>query len=294
MSDLAALRRFYADEIEAVANLTTPGLVDALATVPRERFLGPGPWVVRGEADFAAAPRTTPDDDPRRVYHNCAVAIDPARQLFNGAPSLLASAIDRLQLRRGQHVLHVGTGSGYYTALLAHLVSDAGRVTGIEGDEALASTARRNLRDCPWVGIRHADGRGLAGESFDGILVNAGVTHPEPEWLDALAIGGRLIVPLTATMPGLADARRAEADASTIGKGLLILVHKQADGGLAANTLTFVTIYSAIGLRDEGMNRRLGEAFHRNPFPRFTRLRRDTHERAGTCWLHESGWCLDT
>jgi protein-L-isoaspartate(D-aspartate) O-methyltransferase len=280
MIDLPAVRRFYAEEIEAVANLTTPGLVEALATVPRERFLGNGPWTVRGEADFAAAPRTTPDDDPRRLYHNYAVAIDAARQLFNGQPGLLASAIDRLQLRPGHRVLHIGTGSGYYTALLAQLVSASGRVVGIEVDEALATMAGRNLRDLPWVEVRTSNGRDLGNESFDGILVNAGVTHPEPAWLDALPINGRLIMPLTATMAG------------TIGKGLLVLMQKQADGAFTAHTVTFVAIYSAVGLRDDSLNRRIGEALQRQPFPRFTRLRRDPHEPDGTCWLHESGWCL--
>ena len=68
MTDLAAYRRFYAEEIQAIAGLKTPALVDALATIPRERFLGPGPWTFRSEADFAGgAPRQTPDADARHV-----------------------------------------------------------------------------------------------------------------------------------------------------------------------------------------------------------------------------------
>ena len=63
--------------------------------VPRERFLPPGPWTVRSEADFGGPARQTPDDDPRHVYHNLSVAIDPARQLFNGPPSLVALCIER-------------------------------------------------------------------------------------------------------------------------------------------------------------------------------------------------------
>ena len=68
MIDLAQYRRFFAEEIQVIAGLKTPALVDALATIPRERFLSPGPWMFRSEADFgAAAPRQTPDADPARV-----------------------------------------------------------------------------------------------------------------------------------------------------------------------------------------------------------------------------------
>src|SRR5215510_1200244 len=81
-------RRFFAEEIEACAGLRTPGLVDAFAAVPRERFLPPGPWVRRSEflADPSLPAQVTPDADPRHVYHNVVLAIDPARQLFNGQP----------------------------------------------------------------------------------------------------------------------------------------------------------------------------------------------------------------
>src|SRR5207247_8432572 len=95
MIDLAQYRRFFAEEIEAVAKLQTPGLVEALATVPRERFLRPGPWDVLADADFMAGTssrtRMTPDADPRRRYHNIRVATAPARQLFNGQPSPLTN-----------------------------------------------------------------------------------------------------------------------------------------------------------------------------------------------------------
>ena len=52
-----------------VANIRSASVVEALATVPREQFLPPGPWTVRSEADFGAPPRQTDDADPRHVYH---------------------------------------------------------------------------------------------------------------------------------------------------------------------------------------------------------------------------------
>ena len=174
--DLALRRRFFAEEIEALGNLRTPGLVEALARVPREKFLGPGPWVVRSESDVGAPARQTPDADPRRVYHNLSVAIDAARQLFNGQPSLLCTLVDALGLQPGARVLHVGCGAGYYSALMASVVGPAGQIVAVDVDETLAASAARNLADWPWCRARHGDGTDVAASSFDAILVNAGVT----------------------------------------------------------------------------------------------------------------------
>lgn len=282
MIDLAMYRRLFAEEIEALANIRTPGLVDAIAAVPRERFLNDGPWLVRADADLFAGPRPTPDADARRVYHNYAIAIDPARQLFNGSPSLLASSIDRLRLEPGGRVLHVGTGLGYYTAIIAQTVGRGGRVVGVEVDEALAARARDNLADLPWVEVRTGDARGPFDEPFDAILINAGVTDVEPAWLAALVDGGRLLFPLTASLPA----------AATIGKGLQILLTKRAHGRADAAVVSFVAIYSAIGLRDPSLDAVIGQALARAPFPRLTERRIDRHEADATCWLHTPGWCL--
>src|SRR5262245_21790299 len=176
-SDLNEYRRFFAEEIEAVAKLRTPGLVAALAAVPREQFLPPGPWTVLANPDFMASDSmwttTTPDSDPRRVYHNIVEAIDPARQLFNGQPSTLTSWIDALALVPGARVLHVGCGLGYYTALLAQAVGSSGRVVAYEVDELLAAEARQNLAYMSWVEVRNNDASTGFDDTFDAILINA-------------------------------------------------------------------------------------------------------------------------
>ena len=286
MTDLDARRRYFAEEIETTSNLRSAALVDALATIPREQFLPPGPWVIRGEADFQSPPRQTKDADPGRLYHNVAVAIDPARMLFNGAPGLLAMAIDTLGLRQGDRVLHLGTGPGYYTAIMAQCVGPTGRVLGFEVDPALASAARGNLAGTPWVDVREGGGAEPLGESFDAMLINAGVTHPLATWLDALAPGGRLLLPLTATMPAMGN----------IGKGLLVLVTRPGTPGTpgtwTARVVTMVAIYSAVGIRDESLNMALGQAMQKNPFPRLQSFRRDPHEASAACWLHTNIGCF--
>lgn len=297
MMDLTLRRRYFAEELEAVCRLRSPHLVNAFAVVPREQYLGPGPWTVLAESPYmpgggAAAGaglglRVTPDADPGRVYHNIAIAIDPARQLFNGQPGTLAVWIDTLDLAPGARVLHVGSGLGYYTAVIAQAVGSSGRVVAYEVDEALAAGAKRNLASTPWVEVRCGDSSDLSHEIFEAIMVNAGVTHPLDAWLDALAPGGRMILPLTSTMPAMGP---------TLGKGLVFVLTKQDDGSLAARVLAVVAVYSAIGLRDEQLNGALGKAMMAGPaqWQAVKRLRLDRHEPAASCWYHAPNGCLST
>ena len=284
-------RRFFAEELEAVSKLRSPHLVDAFAEVPRERFLRPGPWAVLADSDFApgSAPQTrlTPDADPARVYHNIVVGIEPSRQLFNGQPGTLGLWIDALDLAPGARVLHVGCGLGYYTAVMAHSVGSTGRIVAFEVDAALAAEARANLTSYPWVDVRCSNASQPLEETFDAILVNAGVTHPLENWLHAVAPGGRMILPLTGTMGALG---------LQISKGLVLLLTKQQAADFTARVIGFVAIYSAIGLRDPDMNDRLGKAMMAGPaqWQAVKRLRRDTHEAAASCWLHAPSWCLST
>ena len=278
---LTARRRFFAEEIQAVAGLKNAALVDALATVPREAFLPHGPWVVQGDMSGA---RPTPDADPRHVYHNYSVAIDPQRQLFNGAPALVAGAIDVLGVGAGMRVLHVGAGLGYYSAILAHIAGTSGRVVAIEVDKELAAQAQANTSSIASLDVRAGDATAAFDDQFDAILITTGVTHPQPAWLDALAEGGRMIVPLTAVIPAM----------GSVGKGVMVLVTRGEGDNFAARALTFVAIYSGLGLRDDGLNEQLGRALMRTPFPRLTRLRRDAHAPEQTCWLHGEDFCLSS
>jgi protein-L-isoaspartate(D-aspartate) O-methyltransferase len=293
MMDLELRRRFFAEELQAVCNFRSPGLVDAFAAVPRERFLAPGPWTVLGDAGdgfmMGGPPkhRTTPDADPAHVYHNVAIAIDGRRQLFNGQPGTLAVYIDVLDLAPGKRVLHVGCGLGYYTAVMAQTVGSTGRVVAFEVDEPLASAARRNLASMPWVEMRHGDASGALDGAFDAMLINAGMTHPLDTWLDALAAGGRVILPITGTMPPMGP---------TIGKGLSWLLTKEDDVRLATRPVGVVAIYSAIGLRDETLNARVGKALMGGPmqWAAVKHLRRDPHDESSSCWLHGPTWCWST
>lgn len=91
---LEEVRRFFAEEIQYFANVKNPALVAAFESVPREKFIGPGPWKI-GLTGFVE----TPDSDPRHVYHNLPISLDESRNLNNGQPGALALWIDALELK---------------------------------------------------------------------------------------------------------------------------------------------------------------------------------------------------
>ena len=280
MSGMGDLRRRFAQEIAGRTGLETGALVQALATVPREAFLPPGPWTIVGEGTGGAD--ATPDADPRHVYQDVSVAIDATRQLFNGAPSTVLPILAALRLRRGDRVCHVGCGSGYYTALLATVVGPSGRIHAVEVDPTIAAQASRNLQAYECVVVHHGDGAALPDERPDAILVHVGVTHPLGIWLEALPVGGRLVLPITASFLGV----------PFISKGVWLAVTKTDTCLFAVRSLGLTMIYTAVALRDESLNPAIGAALTGNFADRVRLLRRDGHGPDASCLLHGPTWCF--
>jgi len=281
--DLELARRFYALELEAVASLRSPAVVEAFARVPREKFLGPGPWQIPSGMPWPGLGpmeyRTTPDADPVRLCHNVLVAIDAKRNINNGQPSLLASLIDALELGPGDSALHVGCGVGYYTAIIAEVVGPKGRVVGVEIDPGLAERARALLGSAAQV--IHGNGTESVGE-LDAILINAGATHPLPSWLDALKPGGRLLLPLTAAMPGMPG-----------GTGVVFKIQRTASG-FSARALTPISIFPCEGAREPRLEQALAGLLRSRGAMGVRSLRRDPHERQDSCVVHDELLCLST
>jgi protein-L-isoaspartate(D-aspartate) O-methyltransferase len=276
----AAARRWFAEDLRVSCHVTSPAIIEAFGTVPRERFLGRGPWTMRGL--FEGGAYSPAGDDPALVYHNVAIAIDPSRDLYNGQPGLIARWLDDLTIGPGARVAHVGAGTGYYTAILGQLVGPSGRVWAVDVDPTLAERARANVAEWPWIEVAHGDGRSGLPPRCDVVLVHAGATHVLDEWLDALSDGGRLLVPLTGAMPAMG---------ATLGKGMMLRVTRAAPDW-TARVSSMVAIYSLVGARDDAMNAALGRAMMTGALMKATRLRRDSHEAGAECVLHGATCCL--
>lgn len=286
MHDLESVRRYFADEVRAASHIRSEALIRAFATVPRERFLGPGPWRTVGPIGY----QTTEDDDPRHIYHNVPVALDASRNLNNGPPSFLAILINALDVREGDHVVHLGCGAGYYSAIIAEIMGPSGRVTALEIDADLAGQAQQNLSGYPQVEVVSVDGSRQSFGAVDAILVNAGATHPLPVWLESMRPGARLVLPLTVASQDEAPIG-IDVPRAGIGAGRVFKVRRGANG-YAATSVSRVQIFHCIGARSEHANALLERALRSGGAESVQSLRRGPHEQTEGCWLHGDGFCL--
>jgi protein-L-isoaspartate(D-aspartate) O-methyltransferase len=266
---LAEYRKAYACEVMGRLGADHPDVEAAFAKVPREAFLGPPPWTI-GSGGTA---HWTTTADARTLYSDRLVALNRAKGINNGQPSLHALCISALDLTSHDHVLHVGAGTGYYTAIMAEC---AGSVDAYEIEPDLAVLAARCL--APWTNvIVHADtatGRKLP--DADAIYVCAGVTHPDPFWLDALRVGGRLMFPLT-------GAERW---------GAMLLVRRESRG-FAARFVTQCGFIDCIGLRDPPAAAHLSAVFRAGGQDRVRSLTVRPPADASV-WFAGNGWYLST
>ena len=189
-----ATRRRYARTILHIAGIEDARIEAAFAAVPREDFLPPPPWTVIGGG---IAEETHNVED---LYRDVLVALDRRHGINNGEPALHAAWIKAVAPQPGERVVHVGAGTGYYTAILALLVAPAGVVEAFEIEPPLAAAAAANLAPYAGTAVRAESAFGRPLAAADVVYVNAGVFAPDAEWLRALKPGGRLIFPWQPTV----------------------------------------------------------------------------------------------
>ena len=281
MERIASHRQFFASLITATAGVPKGDgrLFDAFATTPRERFAGPGPWKIFTAAGFIE----TPTDDPAMLYQDVVVALAPERKINNGQPVLHALCLAALKVKEGERIVHVGAGTGYYTAILAQLTGPTGSVTAYEIEEDLAARASKNLADLPFVHVESRSGAEGTLPECDVIYVSAGATAPLDVWLNALRVNGRLLLPLTPS----------DGPGGTPGLGGMLLITRRDTDRFEARFLSQAMFISCVGARDEETAAKLSVAFRRGDFRNVKSLRR--HSVADeTCWCEGNGWWLST
>ena len=274
MDRIAAHRSFFANLVTAQAGIP-PGseLAAALASTPREQFVGPPPWRVFTRSGYVE----TLTDDPAVLYQDVVVSLGTSEPLNNGQPTLHAFCIAALAPKKGERVVHVGAGTGYYTTLLAKLVGEAGTVDAYEIEPTLARRATDNLAEFSNVTVHRRSGAEGPLPTCDVLYVSAGATEPLAVWLDTLRSMGRLLFPMTPDN----------------GIGAMLLVKKREDGSFAARFLLSAQFVPCIGARREATAQKLSEAFQDGKWARVKSLHRND-EVDDSCWCSGPGWWLST
>lgn len=166
--------RMVATQIEA-RGITDPFVLDAMRTVPRERFVP------------ASLAECAYDDGPLPIGEGQTIS----------QPYIVAVMTQAARIKPGERVLEIGTGSGYGAAVLSRVAAE---VYTIERIGALAETARRRLSELGYANVHVLEGDGSLGWAehapYDAILVTAGAPRVPKTLLSQLVIGGRLIMPV--------------------------------------------------------------------------------------------------
>lgn len=171
-ADFSELRTKMVDGQVRTTDVTDMAIIEAMLAIPREAFV----------------------DDKRRAlaYIDEDIEIAPGRYLME--PSPFAKLVQLADIRPGQTVLDVGTGTGYSAAVLSRL---AGRVVALESDAALAERARATLAGLAADNVAVVTGPLAAGHAdaapYDVILLEGAVEMLPDALFAALAEGGRLI-----------------------------------------------------------------------------------------------------
>jgi protein-L-isoaspartate(D-aspartate) O-methyltransferase len=208
-ADADEIRGFFAKRMFVASQSADPRLERAFELVPREAFLPPPPWKIYVGSRYIE----TPSADPCYIYQDVLVGLDVTKGINNGEPFLHARWIGAVAPEPGESLTHIGTGSGYYTAILSMLVRPGGRVAGFEIEPELAEMARNNLEAFENVTVNTGDAVALELPPSDVIYVNAGAIAPPVGWLTALRPGGRLIFPWR-PLPGIGLALVVKREAA--------------------------------------------------------------------------------
>jgi protein-L-isoaspartate(D-aspartate) O-methyltransferase len=203
MPDLASLRRYMVERQLRARGIRDPAVLAAMAEVPREEFVAP--------------------ELVELAYEDSPLPIEERQTISQ--PYVVALMIEALELRPGDRVLEIGTGSGYAAAVLSRIVR---QVYTVERHATLAASARQRFVELGLANIEVLHGDGTLGwpehAPYDAILVSAGGPDVPRPLAEQLAPAGRLLIPVGATprqqellrlrrLPGVEELRREDLGA---------------------------------------------------------------------------------
>lgn len=152
-----------------------PKILEAFRAVPREEFLS--------------------DEYRDLAYGDHPLPIESGQTISQ--PYIVALMIQTAEIKPGDTVLEIGAGSGYAAAVIGCIAS---QVVAIERHSELAKIAADRMERLGYDNVRIVEGdgtKGCPGEGpFDAILAAASGSHVPPAWLDQLADGGRIVMPV--------------------------------------------------------------------------------------------------
>lgn len=176
-TSMASARRRMVEEQLKPRGINDPAVLEAMSTVPRHEFLP------QSQRSLAYA------DHPLPIGYGQTIS----------QPFIVALMTQVLELKQGDSVLEIGTGSGYQAAVLAELTD---KVYSIEIVEPLARSARETLDRLGYTEVRTRIGDGYRGwqehAPYDAIIVTAAPNHVPQPLVDQLALGGRMVIPVGA------------------------------------------------------------------------------------------------
>jgi len=175
LTDFAAEREAMVERQIESRGIREPTILEAFRSVPREEFLA--------------------DEYRDLAYGDHPIPIEAGQTISQ--PYIVALMIHAAEIKCGDRVLEVGAGSGYAAAVMSRI---AGEVIAMERQAELVAVAQERMQRLGYDNVRIVEGdgtRGWPGEApYDAILAAASGSHVPPAWVEQLAEGGRIVMPV--------------------------------------------------------------------------------------------------
>lgn len=161
--------------------LKTPAIIDSFRNIDRRDFI--------------------PKESEERAYENIALPIGKKQTISQ--PLVVAFMLELLDLKPGEKILEIGTGSGWKTMLIANLIGESGKIFSIERIRELYDIAKLNTdkyKDLKEGRVDLLLGDGAKGYKekapYDKIIAAASAEEIPVAWKEQLKIGGRIVAPI--------------------------------------------------------------------------------------------------